>query len=297
MPELPEVETVMRGLSPHMTGAKLVKIEQNRENLRFPFPKDFVKRLTDVKVEYLSRRAKYVLVHLSSKDILMMHLGMSGKFTVNGDVSLGENNVNPKHDHIVFHLSNGDVIRYNDPRRFGYMDLVEEGNLQNHKSFIDLGPEPLGNEFSEVTLAEKAVIKDKNGKVKQAKKTPIKTFLLDQRVVAGLGNIYVLEALYKVKINPKQPVSILVTKAGKPTKKATELTKAIRQVLQDAIKAGGSTLKDYAKADGSLGYFQHSFQVYGREGEACLAKGCKGTIERIVQSGRSSFFCPNCQKI
>ncbi len=297
MPELPEVETVMRGLSPHMTGAKLVKIEQNRENLRFPFPKDFVKRLTDVKVEYLSRRAKYVLVHLSSKDILMMHLGMSGKFTVNGDVSLGENNVNPKHDHIVFHLSNGDVIRYNDPRRFGYMDLVEEVNLQNHKSFIDLGPEPLGNEFSEVTLAEKAVIKDKNGKVKQAKKTPIKTFLLDQRVVAGLGNIYVLEALYKVKINPKQPVSILVTKAGKPTKKATELTKAIRQVLQDAIKAGGSTLKDYAKADGSLGYFQHSFQVYGREGEACLAKGCKGTIERIVQSGRSSFFCPNCQKI
>ncbi|GJL98471.1 MAG: formamidopyrimidine-DNA glycosylase [Methyloligella sp.] len=297
MPELPEVETVMRGLSPHMTGAKLVKIEQNRENLRFPFPKDFVKRLTDVKVEYLSRRAKYVLVHLSSKDILMMHLGMSGKFTVNGDVSLGENNVNPKHDHIVFHLSNGDVIRYNDPRRFGYMDLVEEVDLQNHKSFIDLGPEPLGNEFSEVTLAEKAVIKDKNGKVKQAKKTPIKTFLLDQRVVAGLGNIYVLEALYKVKINPKQPVSILVTKAGKPTKKATELTKAIRQVLQDAIKAGGSTLKDYAKADGSLGYFQHSFQVYGREGEACLAKGCKGTIERIVQSGRSSFFCPNCQKI
>lgn len=297
MPELPEVETVMRGLSPHMTGAKLVKIEQNRENLRFPFPKDFVKRLTDVKVEYLSRRAKYVLVHLSSKDILMMHLGMSGKFTVNGDVSLGENNVNPKHDHIVFHLSNGDVIRYNDPRRFGYMDLVEEGNLQNHKSFIDLGPEPLGNEFSEVTLAEKAVIKDKNGKVKQAKKTPIKTFLLDQRVVAGLGNIYVLEALYKVKINPKQPVSILVTKAGKPTKKATELRQAIRQVLQDAIKAGGSTLKDYAKADGSLGYFQHSFQVYGREGEACLAKGCKGTIERIVQSGRSSFFCPNCQKI
>lgn len=297
MPELPEVETVMRGLSPHMTGAKLVKIEQNRENLRFPFPKDFVKRLTDVKVEYLSRRAKYVLVHLSSKDILMMHLGMSGKFTVNGDVSLGENNVNPKHDHIVFHLSNGDVIRYNDPRRFGYMDLVEDGNLQNHKSFIDLGPEPLGNEFSEVTLAEKSVIKDKNGKVKQAKKTPIKTFLLDQRVVAGLGNIYVLEALYKVKINPKQPVSILVTKAGKPTKKATELTKAIRQVLRDAIKAGGSTLKDYAKADGSLGYFQHSFQVYGREGEACLAKGCKGTIERIVQSGRSSFFCPNCQKI
>ncbi len=296
MPELPEVETVMRGLSPHMTGAKLVKIEQNRENLRFPFPKDFVKRLTDVKVEYLSRRAKYVLVHLSSKDILMMHLGMSGKFTVNGDVSLGDNNVNPKHDHIVFHLSNGDVIRYNDPRRFGYMDLVEEGNLQNHKSFIDLGPEPLGNEFSEVTLAEKAVIKDKNGKVKQAKKTPIKTFLLDQRVVAGLGNIYVLEALYKVKINPKQPVSILVTKAGKPTKKATELTKAIRQVLQDAIKAGGSTLKDYAKADGSLGYFQHSFQVYGREGEACLAKGCKGTIERIFQSGRSSFFCPHCQK-
>ncbi len=296
MPELPEVETVMRGLSPHMTGEKLVKIEQNRENLRFPFPKDFVKRLTGVKVEFLSRRAKYVLVHLSSKEILLMHLGMSGKFTVNGDVSLGDNKVNPKHDHIVFHLSNGDVIRYNDPRRFGYMDLVEEENLQNHKSFVDLGPEPLGNEFNEVTLAEKAIIRDKNGKVKQLKKTPIKSFLLDQRIVAGLGNIYVLEALFKVKINPTEPVSILTTKAGKPTKKASMLTKAIRQVLEDAIKAGGSTLKDYAKADGSLGYFQHSFQVYGREGEACLAKNCKGTIERIVQSGRSSFFCPRCQK-
>lgn len=296
MPELPEVETVMRGLSPHMTGEKLVKIEQNRENLRFPFPKDFVKDLTGAKVEYLSRRAKYVLVHLSTKNILIMHLGMSGKFTVNGDVSLGDNKVNPKHDHIVFHLSNGDVIRYNDPRRFGYMDLVEEENLQSHKSFIDLGPEPLGNEFNEVTLAEKAIIRDKNGKVKQLKKTPIKSFLLDQRIVAGLGNIYVLEALFKVKINPAEPASILVTKTGKPTKKASMLTKAIRQVLEDAIKAGGSTLKDYAKADGSLGYFQHSFQVYGREGQACLAKNCNGIIERFVQSGRSSFFCPRCQK-
>lgn len=296
MPELPEVETVMRGLSPHMTGEKLVKIEQNRENLRFPFPKDFVKDLTGAKVEYLSRRAKYVLVHLSTKNILIMHLGMSGKFTVNGDVSLGDNKVNPKHDHIVFHLSNGDVIRYNDPRRFGYMDLVEEENLQSHKSFIDLGPEPLGNEFNEVTLAKKAIIRDKNGKVKQLKKTPIKSFLLDQRIVAGLGNIYVLEALFKVKINPAEPASILVTKTGKPTKKASMLTKAIRQVLEDAIKAGGSTLKDYAKADGSLGYFQHSFQVYGREGQACLAKNCNGIIERFVQSGRSSFFCPRCQK-
>ena len=296
MPELPEVETVMRGLSPHMTGENLVKIEQNRENLRFPFPKNFVKDLTGARVEHLSRRAKYVLVHLSTKNILIMHLGMSGKFTVNGDVSLGDNKVNPKHDHIVFHLSNGDVIRYNDPRRFGYMDLVEEENLQSHKSFIDLGPEPLGNEFNEVILAEKAILRDKNGKVKQLKKTPIKSFLLDQRIVAGLGNIYVLEALFKVKINPAEPVSVLVTKTGKPTKKASMLTKAIRQVLEDAIKAGGSTLKDYAKADGSLGYFQHSFQVYGREGEACLAKNCKGTIERIVQSGRSSFFCPRCQK-
>jgi len=296
MPELPEVETVMRGLSPHMTGEKLVKIEQNRDNLRFPLPKDFVKRLTGNGVDYLSRRAKYVLVHLSSGEVLMMHLGMSGKFTVNGDVSLGNNTVNPKHDHVIFHLSNGDIIRYNDPRRFGYMDLVRQDKLQNHKSFIDLGPEPLGNEFNEITLAEKALIKDKAGKIKKAKSTPIKSFLLDQRVVAGLGNIYVLEALFKVKLNPKEPVSVLVTKTGKPTKKASALTKAIRQVLQDAIKAGGSTLKDYAKADGSLGYFQHSFQVYGREGEACLAKNCKGTIERIVQSGRSSFYCPKCQK-
>lgn len=286
MPELPEVETVVQGLSPHMTGFKLVKIEQNRPDLRFPFPKDFVARLTGAHVERLTRRAKYALVHLSSGEVLIMHLGMSGRFTVNGGEDQDQKTVNPKHDHVAFHLSNGDIIRYNDPRRFGYMDLVNAEDLPQHKSFINLGPEPLGNQFDEVMLAKKA-----NGK-----KTPIKNFLLDQRVVAGLGNIYVLEALHMVKLNPTKPASILSSKSGKPTTKATELVKAIRVVLDAAIKAGGSTLKDYAKADGSLGYFQHSFQVYSREGEHCFRENCKGTIARIVQSGRSSFYCTNCQK-
>lgn len=288
MPELPEVETVMRGLEPVMAGAKFLRVEQRRENLRFPFPDDFVGRLEGAKITSLARRAKYILVTLSTGEVLILHLGMSGRFSViTGDDAEGDAPpLNPKHDHVVFHLSSGVEVRYNDPRRFGFMDLAEGSEILSHKFFKDLGPEPLGNEFDEVMLAKKAALK----------KTPIKSFLLDQRVVAGLGNIYVLEALFAVGIDPRRPASILATKAGSPRKVTGELVRAVRDVLGKAIAAGGSTLKDYAKADGSMGYFQHSFQVYGREGEACMRSSCNGDIERIVQAGRSSFYCPKCQK-
>lgn len=283
MPELPEVETVMRGLSPHMVGMKLSRVEQRRENLRFAFPEKFVSRLSGKTITGMQRRAKYILVTLSSGEILILHLGMSGRFTVNAGADAP---VKPAHDHVVFHLSNGDVVTYNDPRRFGFMDLVPCGELERHKFFKDLGPEPLGNGFDEVMLAKRAF----------GRKVPLKSFLLDQRVVAGLGNIYVLEALYRARLHPLKPASVLAGKNGVPLKVTGELVGAVRDVLRVAIEAGGSTLKDYAKADGSLGYFQHSFQVYGREGEPCLREGCAGVVERIVQAGRSSFFCGRCQK-
>lgn len=283
MPELPEVETVMRGLKPHMEGVVISRLEQRRADLRFPFPVDFSGRLRGATIEGLARRAKYILVTLSSGEVLVMHLGMSGRFTVNAGEKAP---INTKHDHVVFHLSNGDVVSYNDPRRFGFMELVTAGQLESHKYFKELGPEPLGNQFDEVMLSEKAM----------GRKTPLKSFLLDQKVVAGLGNIYVLEALFDAGLHPARPASILSTKTGRPTKAAARLIVAIRDVLNRAIEAGGSTLKDYAKADGSLGYFQHSFRVYGRGGGACARKGCGGEIARIVQSGRSSFFCPKCQR-
>ncbi|GJM02471.1 MAG: formamidopyrimidine-DNA glycosylase [Rhodomicrobium sp.] len=283
MPELPEVETVMRGLQPHMEGMRLTRVEQRRENLRFPFPPQFQARLEGRLIERMQRRAKYILITLDSGEVLVLHLGMSGRFTVNAG---SEAVLNPKHDHVVFHLSNHDVVSYNDPRRFGFMDLIERGGVAQHKYFSEMGPEPLGNEFDEVMLATKA----------RARKTPLKSFLLDQKVVAGLGNIYVLEALYDAGLHPTLPAAVLASKTGRPTKAASRLVVAVRDVLNRAIEAGGSTLKDYAKADGSLGYFQHSFRVYGREGEACSRPGCSGMIERIVQAGRSSFFCPKCQK-
>ena len=280
MPELPEVETVVRGLRPHMEGALIERVEQRRADLRFPFPPRFVARLEGAVITGLSRRAKYVLVALDRPDVLVMHLGMSGKFLVNGQEARAM-----KHDHVVFHLSSGDQVTYHDPRRFGFMDLVTAAALDQHKFFAHLGPEPLGNGFHAALLAAKA----------RGKKTALKNFLLDQRVVAGLGNIYVLEALFRTGLHPARPAADLVTKHGRPRKMAEELVAAIRQVLRDAIEAGGSSLKDYAKADGSMGYFQHRFQVYGREGEACVRPGCSGQIERIVQGGRSSFYCPRCQ--
>lgn len=283
MPELPEVETVMRGLAPHMEGAEFARVEQRRANLRFPFTPGFVTRLEGARVENLSRRAKYILAALSSGEVLVMHLGMSGRFTVNGGQ---EGPVKAAHDHVVFHLSSGDVVRYNDPRRFGFMELVAGGELAGHKFFSDLGPEPLGNEFNEAVLAARAA----------GRKTPLKSLLLDQRVVAGLGNIYVLEALFEAGLHPALSASVLATKAGRPTVAAGRLVAAIRAVLNRAIEAGGSTLRDYAKADGSMGYFQHSFKVYGRAGEGCVTPGCRGEVQRLVQAGRSSFYCPVCQK-
>ncbi len=282
MPELPEVETVMRGLSPHMEGQAFERVDQRRPDLRFALPDEFSARLSGTRILGLSRRAKYILVKLSSGETLVMHLGMSGRFTVNG--TLG--GTDPRHDHVVFHLSNGDVVAYNDPRRFGYMDLVTSLEIERHKFFASLGPEPLSNSFNGGVLAEKAL----------GRKTPIKSFLLDQRVVAGLGNIYVLEALFRIGVNPSRAASLLVTRGGKARPIADELASAVRDVLREAIASGGSSLKDYAKADGSMGYFQHKFQVYGRAGEACLRAGCPGEIERVVQAGRSSFFCPCCQK-
>ena len=282
MPELPEVETVMRGLMPHMQGARFKKVEQRRENLRFPFPDCFVQRLEGAEILQLRRRAKYILVDLSSDETLILHLGMSGRVSING----AKEGTKQAHDHVVFHLSNKDVVTYNDPRRFGFMVLARTSELETHDFFKDLGPEPLGNAFDEIMLASKA----------KGRKTPLKSFFLDQKVVAGLGNIYVLEALHQVGLSPLKPASVLATKTGKPKPITSSLVVAIRDVLNDAIASGGSTLKDYAKADGSLGYFQHAFQVYGREGEPCLKKGCGGTVKRIQQSGRSSFYCPTCQK-
>lgn len=282
MPELPEVETVMRGLFPVMVNASLSHIEQRRADLRFPFPAKFVHRLKGRKVLNLERRAKYILVSLEGGETLVMHLGMSGRFSIDG-VGPGADD---KHCHVVFHLSGGGVVRYSDPRRFGYMDLIETGRLEQHKYFANLGPEPLGNGFHGPYLAAKAF----------GRKGAIKNFLLDQRVVAGLGNIYVLEALHRVGLSPLKSASVLVTKGGRTRPVADELVGAVRDVLKTAISAGGSSLRDYAKADGELGYFQHQFQVYGRDGAACLKPGCDGVVQRIVQSGRSSFYCPCCQR-
>jgi len=293
MPELPEVETVRRGLQPVMEGARIVKAEARRGDLRRPLPKDFVKRLEGRTVTGLGRRAKYLLADLSSGEVLMMHLGMSGSFRVtqeNGEKTPGEFH-HPRaedraHDHIVFHMSSGARIAFNDPRRFGLMLLVPRTELADHPLMKAIGPEPLGNEFDAAMLAAAC----------RGKKTSLKAALSDQKVVAGLGNIYVCEALHRARLSPKRQASTIATRAGAPTARAEVLVGAIKAVLQDAIKAGGSSLRDHRQTDGELGYFQHHFRVYDREGARCVTPGCKGTVKRIVQTGRSTFFCPVCQK-
>jgi formamidopyrimidine-DNA glycosylase len=293
MPELPEVETVRRGLQPVMEGARIVKAEARRGDLRRPLPKDFVKRLEGRTVTGLGRRAKYLLADLSSGEVLMMHLGMSGSFRVtqeNGEKTPGEFH-HPRaedraHDHIVFHMSSGARIAFNDPRRFGLMLLVPRTKLADHPLMKAIGPEPLGNEFDAAMLAAAC----------RGKKTSLKAALSDQKVVAGLGNIYVCEALHRARLSPKRQASTIATRAGAPTARAEVLVGAIKAVLQDAIKAGGSSLRDHRQTDGELGYFQHHFRVYDREGAPCVTPGCKGTVKRIVQTGRSTFFCPVCQK-
>jgi formamidopyrimidine-DNA glycosylase len=293
MPELPEVETVRRGLQPAMEGARIKKAEVRRKDLRFPFQKDFVARLEGQTVTGLGRRAKYLMADLSSGDVLLMHLGMSGSFRVVNDdhgTTPGQfhhpRNEDRAHDHVVFHMSSGAAVVFNDPRRFGYMKIIGRRAIEEEPLLRDLGPEPLGNEFDADMLARSCA----------NKKTSLKAALLDQRVVAGLGNIYVCEALFRAHLSPRRLAATLATKKGETTDYARRLVEAIHDVLSQAIKAGGSSLRDHRQTSGELGYFQHSFQVYDREGEKCQSKGCGGIVRRFTQNGRSTFWCPKCQK-
>ena len=293
MPELPEVETVRRGLEPAMVGARIEAVEQRRPDLRFPLPERFTERLQGQIVTALGRRAKYLLADLSSGEVLIMHLGMTGRFLVkqNGAVFApgefyAEAGGERAHDHIVFRLSNGASIIYNDARRFGFMDLAGRAALGDNRHFKELGIEPLGNELSGEAIAE----------LFRGRKAPLKAALMDQRLIAGLGNIYVCEALFRAGLHPEAPAGVLATPTGRPRAKAHRLAEAIRDVLTEAVEAGGSTLRDYARTDGSLGYFQHAFRVYDREGDICVKPGCGNHVRRLVQAGRSTFFCPSCQK-
>ena len=338
MPELPEVETVRAGLEPVLRGRRFVRVEQRRKDLRFPLPDRFAERLTGRKVVRLDRRAKYILVHLDGGEVLVVHLGMTGRFSVKapsplvgegrggGDcrtsvvgapptpnpspqgggesarssarrsrattaaVQLGdytyEHGRDAKHDHLVFTMSGGAVVTYNDARRFGYMELIPSGELDAHAYFAGLGVEPLGHDLTPEYLARRSA----------AKKVDLKALLMDQRVVAGLGNIYVCEALFRAGLSPSKQAARLATKTAKPTPAARRLVPQIKAVLLEAIRAGGSTLRDYKQADGSIGAFQNAFQVYGREGEPCSRRGCRGRVRRRTQGGRSTFHCPVCQR-
>lgn len=314
MPELPEVETVKRGLEEVLLGETLRRVELRRPNLRFPFPRGFCARLQGERIEALTRRAKYLLLHLSSGEILVIHLGMSGRIAINkpqrdqgaadpkspmrkvGSTSpaqesrpgqfVHEAGSHGKHDHVIFETGTGIQIVYNDARRFGFMDLIEANAMDRHKIFAHLGPEPLGNQMNAAYLADAA----------QGRTSDLKAFLMDQRNIAGLGNIYVCEALFRAGVSPLRKAASLASKAGKPLQRAQRLTDAIREVLEDAIEAGGSSLRDYRQTDGSLGYFQHGFEVYGREGEPCVRPGCTGQVLRKSQAGRSTFYCRICQK-
>jgi formamidopyrimidine-DNA glycosylase len=291
VPELPEVETVRRGLQPVMEGARIVRLEARRPDLRRPLPADFARRVEGQTVTGIGRRAKYLTVDLSSGDVLLVHLGMSGSFRVNHEEKNAPRafhhprSVAPAHDHVVFHMSSGATVTFNDPRRFGLMLLVPRGELASHPLMREVGPEPLGNAFDAGLLAAACA----------GKKTSLKAALLDQTVVAGLGNIYVCEALHRAHLSPRRRAATIATR-GAPNARATALVEAIKAVLNAAIKAGGSSLRDHRQTDGELGYFQHHFRVYDREGEPCATPGCQGTVKRIVQNGRSTFFCPVCQK-
>ena len=286
MPELPEVETVRRGLQPVLEGARLTRVEQRRPDLRFPFPDGFVQRLTGARIERLERRAKYLLGHLDRGDVLVMHLGMTGRFEIEAPGLAGRPGdfvqavaADPKHAHVLFETEAGASVTYYDPRRFGFMGLVPADGLEAHPWFAGMGPEPLGPGLTAAHLAQAFT----------GRKQGPKTLLLDQRIVAGLGNIYVCEALHRSGISPLRPAGAIAAS------KYPLLVEVIRAVLGEAIEAGGSTLRDFAATDGALGYFQHSFRVYGREGEGCPTAGCGGVIEREVQAGRSTFFCRQCQ--
>lgn len=291
MPELPEVETVRRGLAPALEGARLSRVDVNRPDLRWPFPDRMAQRLTGATIRALGRRSKYLLLHLDTGETLIVHLGMSGRMVVDdlscaraaGDLQLGTFHRDagwlPQHDHVVFH-TDAHRVTFNDARRFGAMDLAPTDRLEDHWLIAKLGPEPLGNAFHEAHLI--AAFRGRN--------TPVKSALLDQRIIAGLGNIYVNEALHRAGISPTR-------KAGRiAAGRVASLVPIIRDVLADAIAAGGSSLQDHRRADGTLGYFQHSFRVYDRAGQPCPTPGCPAEIRRIVQSGRATFHCPTCQR-
>ncbi|OXE36700.1 MAG: DNA-formamidopyrimidine glycosylase [Phenylobacterium zucineum] len=286
MPELPEVETVRRGLAPVFEGQRLCRVEARRPDLRFPFPEGFVQRLTGAEILSLRRRAKYLLADLNRGETLVMHLGMSGRFEIaraEGAVRPGDFHYaadpDPKHAHVVFQTDAGEQVTYYDPRRFGFMGLIETETLDRHPWFSAMGPEPLSDAFGADRLI--AMFKGRS-------QGP-KTLLLDQRVVAGLGNIYVCEALNRARISPFRSAGEV------KSVKLKRLATTVKEVLTEAIDVGGSTLRDFAAANGTLGYFQHRFRAYDRQGKPCLNDGCSGTIQREVQAGRSTFFCPTCQ--
>jgi len=288
MPELPEVETVRRGLAPTMVGRRIDAVEQRRANLRLPFPEDFAARLTAQRVLSLGRRAKYLLAALEGGETLIMHLGMSGSFRVEaetpGDFHFPRGKL-AAHDHVVFTLGATRVV-YNDPRRFGFMALHRTDRLGESPHLAKLGIEPLDQGFTPEALAHAL----------QGAATPLKAALLDQSRIAGLGNIYVCEAMHRARLSPFAPAGELARVDGRPKAGAKRLASAIRAVLEEAVEAGGSTLRDHRQADGALGYFQHRFAVYDREGQPCPRPGCAGTIRRTVQGARSTFFCALCQR-
>ncbi len=283
MPELPEVETVRRGLLPAMEGRRIIHAQVNRPDLRWPLPDRMAERLTGARVQGLRRRSKYILADLSTDESLLIHLGMSGRMLVSGVTIGGFHHDHPapqKHDHVVLEMEGGARVTFNDARRFGAMDLLETAGAEAHPLLATLGPEPLGNTFDGIYLTGAL----------QGRRTPIKSALLDQHLVAGLGNIYVCEVLFRAGIAPQRLAGDLTEP------QAAGLVPIIREVLAEAIEAGGSSLRDHRQANGELGYFQHTFRVYDREGQACTTPGCTGTIGRVVQSGRSSFYCPQCQR-
>lgn len=287
MPELPEVETVRCGLLPALEGHRIARAELRRDGLRWPFPPDMAQRLSGATVLHLRRRSKYLLADLDTGESLLVHLGMSGRMVVSGFAAAHvpgqfhfDHPALEKHDHVLLHMENGARITFNDPRRFGAMDICATGALDMHPLLARIGPEPLGNEFNTTYLLHRLA----------GRKSSIKAALLDQRIVAGLGNIYVCEALFRAGISPARA-------AGRISRQRIEtLTETIRSTLREAIDAGGSSLRDYRQADGELGYFQHSFRVYGREGAACITPGCTSFVRRALQSGRSTYYCPSCQR-
>ena len=295
MPELPEVETVRRGLAPVMDGVRIARLTQRRADLRFPFPERFAERLEGRRVIGVGRRAKYLVTEIEGGDTLVMHLGMSGRFAIQTPAAARSDQLGifthvageiAKHDHVTIEMSTGATITYNDARRFGFMLLIPTAELAAHALFADIGVEPLGDALTADHLANRA----------HGRKTDLKAFLLDQRNIAGLGNIYVAEALYRARLKPTKPASLLALRNGSASPHALRLVPEIKAVLEAALQAGGSTLRDYRQADGERGSFQDRFLVYGRAGQACSQGACAGQIKRIVQAGRSTFYCPKCQR-